>query len=70
MTQLTRNEARALAAKWDFRWNANFHALPSDEVDNIIAAADSRGYRKPRNANGSRARYFHAYVRRCAEREE
>lgn len=38
----------------------DFHALTSMEVGRIIAEADRVKYRKPRNANGSRARYFHA----------
>lgn len=42
----------------------DFHALPSSAVDSIIAAADRARYRKPRNANGSRARYFHAHLQR------
>jgi len=46
----------------------DFHALPSAVVDALIAEADAYGYRKPRNANGSRARYFHAYLSRTAAR--
>lgn len=46
-----------------------FHALRSEEVEALLAHADRRGYRKPRNANGSRARYFHAYLVRLANKQ-
>ena len=44
----------------------DFHALSSSVVDKIIAAADAARYRKPKDANGSRARYFHAMLVRRA----
>ena len=47
----------------------DFHALRSEVVDAILAEADRAKYRKPRNANGSRARYFHALLVRRAARE-
>lgn len=46
----------------------DFHTLTSDEVERLLAEADRVKYRKPRNANGSRARYFHAKLQREAER--
>lgn len=46
----------------------DFHALSSDTVQTLLAYADSLKYRKPRNANGSRARYFFAYLQRAARR--
>lgn len=46
----------------------SFHALPSDVIASLIAEADERHYRAPRNANGSRARYFHAFLERVAAR--
>lgn len=42
----------------------DFHALRSSQVDALLTAADRYKYRKPKNANGSRARYFHAYLQR------
>lgn len=49
------------------RARGDFHALPSAAVESLLGEADSYGYRKPRNANGSRGRYWHAYlVRRAA----
>lgn len=46
----------------------DFHALPSDRVTQLLAYADLYRYRKPANANGSRGRYFHAYLQRLARR--
>lgn len=63
-------DARALAALYRIPLDRDFHALPSDTVESIIAAADSVKYRRPRNANGSRARYFHARLVRLANRKE
>ncbi len=39
-------------------FNADYHALGTREVDLILDAAKVAGYRKPKTANGSRARYF------------
>lgn len=66
MSRMTKTEAREIANRFGFRLDADFHALPSSEVERIIAAADERKYRQPKNANGSRARYFHEYLRRAA----
>lgn len=40
----------------------DFHALTIAQVDVILEQAKQWGYSKPRNANGSKARYFHAYM--------
>jgi hypothetical protein len=44
----------------------DYHALPSGKVDSILEQADKARYRKPRNANGSRGRYFYALLCRKA----
>ncbi len=49
---------------------ADFHKLDSDQVVALIAAADAERYRAPRNANGSRARYYHAMLERRASRAD
>ena len=63
-----RSDARALASSYGIRLDSDYHALSHDQVERITAAADSWNYRKPANANGSRARYFHAYLQRLANR--
>jgi hypothetical protein len=50
------------------RAERDFHALSSGAVDYLISHANQAGYRKPKNANGSRARYFHAYLQRLVAR--
>lgn len=47
----------------------DFHTLSSAEVEQLLDAADMVKYRRPKNANGSRARYFHAKLQREMERE-
>jgi hypothetical protein len=42
----------------------DFHALRSDQVAALVDAANEHKYRKPKNANGSTGRYFHAYLLR------
>lgn len=66
MPRLTQSDARAIAAQYRIPLESDFYALTSEHVESIIAAADARGYRKPSQANGSRARYFHAYLCRAA----
>ena len=70
MSKLDRWAALSLATLHHIPLNRDFHSLDSATVESIIAAADSVKYRRPANANGSRARYFHAYLRRLAERDE
>lgn len=50
--------------------NRDFHTLRQAQVEALLAEADKLAYRQPRNANGSRARYFHAYLVRTAQREK
>lgn len=42
----------------------DFHTLSSADVDTLLVAADRERYRAPRVRNGSRARYYHAALRR------
>jgi len=67
---MDRYEALGIAAYYRIPTNCDFHSLNSDAVERITEAADSYKYRKPRNANGSRARYFHAFLCRIIERVE
>lgn len=48
----------------------DFHALRVDQVNRLGEEADAYAYRKPRNANGSRSRYWYAYLQRAAARRE
>jgi len=61
--------ARHVLAAYAIPIGADFHTLGSDQIAGILAAADWCNYRKPRNANGSRARAFHARLDRLARKE-
>ena len=67
---MTREQALTIATTYDIPLDQDFHVLRSSTVDRIIAAADLCKYRTPRDANGSRARYFHALLCRGAARKE
>lgn len=58
--------ARAILARCNA--NADFFTLPASTVAALLDFADTHRYRKPRNANGSRGRYWHAYLSRRAAR--
>ncbi len=61
-----RTDARATLELFGIPLGADFHTLHSSKVDRLLAAADLAKYRKPANANGSRARYFHDLLQRRA----
>lgn len=63
---LRANDARNILINCGVRISDDFHALHSYQVQSLLDWADKWHYRKPRNANGSRARYFHAYLQRLA----
>lgn len=46
----------------------DFHSLDSWQVARLTYWADSYGYRLPKNANGSKARYFLALLARHANK--
>ena len=58
--------ARAILASLNLNGKQDFHTLTAAQVDGIIQAADRARYQKPRNANGSRARYFFQRLQRLA----
>lgn len=68
MSKLSRTEAHNILQRCRVPLSVDFHALDTSQVSALIAEADAVKYRKPTNANGSRARYFHAYVVRVATR--
>lgn len=66
---MDRDDARTILAQCEAPLGTDFHALPSDVVEALTAAANAAKYRKPRNANGSRTRYFHARLIRAANKD-
>lgn len=63
---MARQEARQTLAACNVPVGSDFHALHSEQVAALLQAANAANYRQPRNANGSRARYFHARLERLA----
>lgn len=70
MARLNKTDARGILALCHVPIGADFHRLTSAQVDALLAHADAYGYRKPRNANGSRGRYWHAHLQRLAASED
>jgi len=58
---LTYFEAKHLAEDFDL-FRRDFHTLRFSEQELLGRMVEECGYRKPKNANGSTARYFAAYV--------
>lgn len=46
----------------------DFHALRSEQVEGLLHWAKAYGYRKPKNANGSKARCFFTMLQRYANK--
>lgn len=44
----------------------DFHTLDSGQAETVLQFADAARYRSPKNANGSRARYYFARLQRRA----
>jgi hypothetical protein len=65
---MTYTQAKRLIETYHIRVDRDFHALGSMEVLSVTMAANDYRYRAPRGANGSRARYFHAYLQRVIAR--
>lgn len=60
-----RTNARATLALLNLNSSQDFHTLSPSQVDRILEEADRVRYQKPRNANGSRGRYF--FQKLCRE---
>ena len=59
--------ARVTLAACGVEIGADFHKLTSAQVELLLVEANVWRYRKPRNANGSRGRYFHDMLQRRAQ---
>lgn len=70
MARMTSADARAIFSRAKINPHVDFHALRSEQVEALLIAADAWKYRKPKDANGSRARSFHAYVSRVLARQD
>ena len=66
MAKLEQHEARSIIAACGIESGADFFTLPASTVEALLTHADKLRYRAPKNANGSRGRYFYAYLQRAA----
>jgi hypothetical protein len=64
--EANRTDARATLAALDIPIGADFHALNRSQVDALLFEAKRARYRRPQNANGSKARYYHDRLQRLA----
>lgn len=66
--RMTHEQARYILAECQCLDRAlyphNFYTLTSRTIENLLDHASINNYRKPKLANGSRARYFYSYL--CA----
>lgn len=68
MARLTPHDARAILTLAGCTLASDFHALQSSKVEALRVHADARRYKAPKNANGSRLRYWHSYLVRLAQK--
>lgn len=66
---MNKSNATGLASQFHIPLGRDWFTLNNSEVCNVIEAADHVKYRKPKNANGSRGRYFYARLNRAARRD-
>jgi hypothetical protein len=67
---MTRETAEDILTRCYLIAKPDYFTLSSSDKEGLLREADTVKYRKPKNANGSRARYFYAYVLRAANKEE
>lgn len=70
MARFTPHAARECLHACGVDRTKDFHALHSSIVERLVEEARFFKYRAPKNANGSTARYFHAYLVRTAAKKE
>lgn len=60
--------ATSLTTQFHIQLAKDFFTLTHAEISSVLDAANLVKYRRPKNANGSRARYFFASPQRAARR--
>ncbi len=72
MARMSNDDARNLCAQFGlFRHPElpEWHRMDSGQKERVLSAADCWKYRKPRNSNESRGRYFATYLAQALESE-
>jgi hypothetical protein len=70
MPRMTRETAQGILTRCSLGHKPDFFMLSNSDVYALSGEASVMKYRKPKSANGSRARYFYAHVLRAANKEE
>lgn len=65
---MTNYTATSLATQFHLDLTKDFYTLSHAEICRVLEAADLVKYRKPKNANGSRGRYFFEYLKRVSRK--
>lgn len=68
MARLTHGTAADILARCKVAHRPNFFTLGAQTVDVLLEEAREYGYRKPKNANGSKGRYWYEYLLRITAR--
>lgn len=55
---MNKQATKEILSSKGINFNDDFHLLSSDKIELLVEAAKEHKYRKPKNANGSTARYF------------
>lgn len=63
MVKISKQEARNKVRRAGISLSDNFYTLRPSGVNRLLEVADEMGYRKPKNANASRGRYFFMYLK-------
>lgn len=66
--KITPNVAHDILQRCSIAVSENFYSLDSTRVMALVGEADAVRYRAPKNANGSRGRYFYALLQRRVAR--
>lgn len=67
---MTRYDAINILHDVGAKVNQDFFTLSSSQVEIVLERAKAFKYRHPKNANGSKARYFYAFVSRAARKRD
>jgi hypothetical protein len=60
--KLTKTDAKNLAKKLGIDFSKDFYELSNTHVSELVALSKLVGYKKPKTASGSTARYFFNYL--------
>ena len=70
MPRMTKDQAQEILHRIGCSAAPDFFTLPIEQVAQVLWEADLVKYRRPQNANGSRARYFYGYLTRTARKKD